>query len=62
MRRGGGLGNNLPLSDPVFLGVLNTRIEGVENSESVFDPDFHTEIIIKDEHEDFNSSNMKFFL
>ena len=41
----------------VFLGV-----QDVENSKPVFDPDFHTELIIKDEYEDFNSSNMIFFL
>ena len=32
-----------------FLGV-----QDVENSKPVFDPDFHTELIIKDEYEDCN--------
>ena len=49
--------DNLPLSNPIFLGVLNTGILDVENSKPVFDPDFHTEIIIKDEYEDFNLGN-----
>ena len=48
------------MRDPVFfLGVLNTRIQDVENSKPVFDPDFHTELIIKDEYENFNSGNIK---
>ena len=34
-------------------------VQDVENSKPVFDPDFHTELIIKDEHEDFNSGNLK---
>ena len=37
----------------IYLGV-----QDVENSKPVFDPDFHTELIIKDEHDDFNSGNM----
>ena len=49
--------DNLPFSNPIFLGVLNTGILDVENSKPVFDPDFHTEIIIKDEYEDFNLGN-----
>ena len=40
-----------------FLGV-----QDVENSKPVFDPDFHTELIIKDEYEDFNSGNMKTYI
>ena len=40
-----------------FLGVKD-----VENSEPVFDPDFHTELIIKDKYEDFNSANMKTYI
>ena len=34
---------------------MNTGIQDVENSKPVFDPEFHTELIIKDEYEDFNS-------
>ena len=49
-----------PLSDPLFcLGALNTGILDVENSKPVFDPEFHTELIIKDEYEDSNLGNME---
>ena len=43
------------MSNRVFLDILNTGIQDVENSKPVFDPDFHTELIIKDEYEDFYS-------
>ena len=33
----------------------------VENK-PVFDPDFHTELIIKDEYEDFDSGNEESFI
>ena len=36
-----------------FLGLQDS-----ENSKPVFDPDFHTELIIKDEYEDCNSGNI----
>ena len=50
-----------PLSDPLFcLGALNTGILDVENSKPVFDPEFHTELIIKDEYEDSNLGEMYF--
>ena len=49
-------GNHLPLSEPMFfLGVKD-----VENSKPVFDPDFHAELIIKDEYEDSNLGEMYF--
>ena len=38
-----------------FKNILDTGIQDVENSKPVFDPDFHTELIIKDEYEDFDS-------
>ena len=38
-----------------FLGA-----QDVENSKPVFDPDFHTELIIKDE--DCNSGNMETYI
>ena len=51
------------MSDPVFyLGLLNTRIQDVENSKPVFDPDIHTELIIKYEYEDCNSGNVKTYI
>ena len=37
-----------------FLGV-----QDVENSKPVFDPDCHTELIIRDQYEDCNSGNME---
>ena len=40
-----------------FLGV-----QDVENSKPVFDPDFHTKLIIKDEYEDCNSGNMETYI
>ena len=55
-----GGGDNLPLEQPfVLLGALNTGILDVENSKPVFDPDFHTELIIKDGYEDSNLGNME---
>ena len=40
-----------------FLGV-----QDVENSKPVFDPDFHTELIIKDDYEDSNLGNTGKFI
>ena len=40
-----------------FLGV-----QDVENSKPVFDPDFHTKLIIKDQYEDCNSGNMEYYI
>ena len=45
----------------VVLGVSNTGILDVENSKPVFDPDFHTELIIKDEYEDSSLEFIEFF-
>ena len=41
----------------IYLDVLSIEIQDVENTKPVFDPDFHTELIIKDEYEDFDSGN-----
>ena len=41
----------------VFLGVKD-----VENSKPVFDPDFHTKLIIKDEYKDSDSGNVETFI
>ena len=41
----------------VFLGV-----QDVENSKPVFDPDFHTKLIIKHQYEDCNSGNMETYI
>ena len=51
----GGEGGINPWSEPMsfFLGL-----QDVENSKPVFDPDFHTELIIKDEYEYCNLGNM----
>ena len=40
-----------------FLGV-----QDVENIKPVFDPDFHTELITKDQYEDCNSGNMETYI
>ena len=50
---------NLPLerTNVFFLGV-----QDVENSKPVFDPDFHTELIIKDKYEDCFSGNMETYI
>ena len=46
---------NLPLERTnVYLGV-----QDVENSKPVFNPGFHSDLIIKDEHEDCNLGNME---
>ena len=37
-------------------------VQDVENSKPVFDPDFHTELIIKDEYEDCNLGNMEIYV
>ncbi len=41
----------------IYLGV-----QDVENSKPVFDPDFHSELIIKDELEDCNLGNIETFI
>ena len=50
------------LSKPVFLclDVLKTEIQETVQIKLVFDPDFHTELIIKDEFEDLDSGNFDF--
>ena len=40
-----------------FLGL-----KYVENSKPVFDPDFHTELIIKNEYEDCNLGDMFIYI
>ena len=40
-----------------FLGA-----QDVENSKPVFDPDFHIELIIKDEYEDCNLGNIEIYI
>ena len=47
---------------PVFLclDVLETEIQETVQNKPVFDPDFHTELIIKDEFEDLDSGNFDF--
>ena len=37
-------------------------VQDVENSKPVFDPDFHTELIIKDDYEDSNLGNTGKFI
>ena len=37
-------------------------VQDVENSKPVFDPDFHTELIIKDEYEDCNVGTIETFI
>ena len=54
----GGEGEFTPrVNQSFFLGVKD-----VENSKPVFDPDFHTELIIKDEYEDCNSGNLAIYI
>ena len=54
----GGKGEFTPRANQCFfLGV-----QDVENSKPVFDPDFHTELIIKDEYEDCNLGNMETYI
>ena len=45
---------------PIFLclDVLKTGIQETIENKPVFDPDFHTELIIKDEFEDLDSGNL----
>ena len=38
---------------------MNTGIQDNLENKPVFDPDFHTELIIKDEYEDFDSGNVE---
>ena len=45
-----------------FLDVLNTAVQDVENSKPVFDPDFYTELIIKDEYEEVDSGNVETYI
>ena len=40
------------------LDVLKTGIQETVENTPVFDPDFHTELIIKDEFEDLDSGNL----
>ena len=37
-------------------------MQDVENTEPVFDPDFHTELIIKDENKDSDSGNVETYI
>ena len=48
------------MSKPVFLclDVSNNGIKETVENKPVFDPDFHTELIIKDEFEDLDSGNL----
>ena len=50
------------MSKPVFLclDVLKTEKQETVEYKPVFDPDFHTELIIKDEFEDLDSGNFDF--
>ena len=48
-----------PWETQYFLDVLNTEVQDVENSKPLFDPDFHTELIIKDEYEEVDSGNVE---
>ena len=56
MRRRGGICSKR-VNQCFFLGLKD-----VENSKPVFDPDFHTELIIKDEYEDCNSGNLEIYI
>ena len=38
---------------------MNTGIQETVENKPVFDPDFHTELIIKDEFEDLDSGNLE---
>ena len=51
-----------PWETQYFLDVLNTEVQDVENTKPVFDPDFHTKLIIKDEYKDSNSGNVETFI
>ena len=42
------------------LDVLKTEIQETVENKPVFDPDFHTELIIKDEFENIDSGNLDF--
>ena len=42
------------------LDVLKTEIQETVENKPVFDPDFHTELIIKDEFENLDSGNLDF--
>ena len=42
------------------LDVLKTEGQEAVENKPVFDPDLHTELIIKDEFEDFDSGNLEF--
>ena len=54
----GGEGEIVPRANQSFF----PGVKDVENSKPVFDPDFHTELIIKDEYEDCNSGNMETYI
>ena len=42
------------------LDVLKTEIQETVENKPVFDPDFHTQLIIKDEFENLDSGNLDF--
>ena len=42
------------------LDVLKTEIQETVQNKPVFDPDFYTELFIKDEFEDLDSGNLDF--
>ena len=42
-----------------YLDVSNNGIKETVENKPVFDPDFHTELIIKDESKDLDSGNEK---
>ena len=50
------------IQDTLYIcsAVLNTGIHDTVENKPVFDPDFHTELIIKDEYEDFDSGNVEY--
>ena len=56
LRRRGGICSKR-VNQCFFLGVKD-----VENSKPIFDPDFHTELIIKNEYEDCNLGNMFIYI
>ena len=52
----------LPLKVMANKNLLKNSVKDFENSKPVFDPDFHTELIIKDEYEDCNLGNMEAYI
>ena len=58
IRRGGERGRGIKILSKLLylcLDVLNTGLQETVENKPVFDPDFHTELIIKDEFEDLYS-------